>query len=296
MEKAIKKDDNDSRLDRWLHKNQLVNSVVEAQKLVRSGKIRINEDKVKINARVLEGDVVSYPDIRVKKIEKARYNPTKQDKELLLKSVLYKDDNVIVINKPAGLAVQGGSGSFKNLDAMLDVLKFDSDIRPKLVHRLDKHTSGAFVIARNNQSAKKLQSWFKNKNINKVYWAMSLGAPSKNEGVIDAPLLKKLGGNEKVIVSDDGKEARTGYKVLKKYAKTSLIECYPETGRMHQIRVHLNYIGHPIIGDGKYGGKRVYLKNFDDNMHLHAKSISFPNPENEEKTITVEADAPSWFK
>ena len=299
MEKIITKDDSDVRLDRWLNKNELVNSVVEAQKFIRSGKIRVNGGKVKINARVYADDAVSYPDVTVNKVKdgkKEDYKASPQDEDMLIKSILYKDDNVIVIDKPAGLAVQGGSGSFKNLDSMLDVFRFGSEIRPKLVHRLDKHTSGVFIIARNNQTAKKMLACFKDKQVKKTYLAWAVGIPSKKEGLIRASLLKKIGDNEKVIVSPRGKDALTKYKVIKEYQnEASLIELYPETGRMHQLRVHLSYIGHPIVGDGKYGSKKAYLKGFSDKMHLHAQSVTFPDPDNAEKSITVRAEAPLWF-
>ncbi len=296
MEKSIKKDYDNTRLDRWLMKNELVNSVVEAQKMIRSGKIRINNQKVKINARVFTNNEIQIPEIRIKaKKAKNKYTANEQDTKLLLDSVIYKDENVIVINKPAGLAVQGGSGSFKNLDSMLDVLKFDSDIRPKLVHRLDKHTSGALILARNNQTSKKMLSYFKDKKIKKTYWAWVVGCPKNKTGEIDAPLLKKVGDNEKVIVSPRGKDAVTKYKVIKEVGGASLVELTPLTGRTHQLRVHMNYIGHPIIGDGKYGGAKSYLKDFSDKMHLHAKEIEFPNPDDETKTIKVEANEPACF-
>lgn len=299
MEKIVDFDDDNTRLDRWLFKNGLVNSVVESQKFIRAGKVRVNDSKVKINARIFGGEVVLCPEVRVEKtFKREKYKATDKDKELLLKSVVYKDDNIMVINKPAGLAVQGGSGSYRNLDSMLDALKFDKDMVPKLVHRLDKHTSGVLILARNNTTARKLLELFKEKKIKKVYEAWVLGVPSKKEGNIDAPLLKKTGDNEKVIVSSSGKSAVTGYKVLKIYnnGEASLIEAYPKTGRMHQIRVHLSYIGHPIIGDGKYGGKKVYLKKFEDKMHLHARRVSFPSMEDESKIITVEANVPPHFE
>ena len=236
MIQAIKKDDNDTRLDRWLVKNEMVNSVVEAQKLTRSGKIRVNDEKVKFNSRVFFGDEVECPEIAVNKVKKVKYITTKQDEEMLQDLVIYKDDNVMVINKPAGLAVQGGSGSFKNLDSMLNALRFDKDGNPKLVHRLDKYTSGALVLARNNQSARKLLEYFKAKKVQKTYWAWSLGICDTKSGVVDAPLLKTIGGNEKVIITHNGKDARTRYKVLKTYKDiATLFELNPETGRMHQI-------------------------------------------------------------
>ncbi|MCV6599106.1 MAG: RluA family pseudouridine synthase [Alphaproteobacteria bacterium] len=296
MIKKIEKDYDNSRLDRWLLKNKLVNSAVEAQKFIRTGKVKVNGKKVKINARVCFNDEVCCPEVEVIKSKKKKYEPNERDRKLLIESVLYRDDNVIVINKPEGLAVQGGSGSFKNLDSMLEVLRFGNKENPKLVHRLDKKTSGVLILARNNKTAHKMLEGFKQKTIKKVYVAWGWGSTSKKEGVINYPLMKKLGNNERVVVSVNGKEAVTRYKVLDKYEnKATLFELYPETGRMHQIRVHLQKIGCPIIGDGKYGGKKVYLKEFKDRMYLHAKKITFPNPSNEEKMISVEAPLPDCF-
>jgi len=298
MKKSIKKEDNDTRVDKWLLKNNHVSSMVEAQKLMRKGRIRVNSSRVKIGARLNTGDEIYFPEIEVQQKAPLRdkYSPTEKDKNQLLNMVIYKDDNVIVINKPAGLAVQGGSGSFRNLDSMLEVLKFGKPNAPKLVHRLDKNTSGILLLARDNNTAKIFLNYFKEHKVQKIYKAWVVGVPTKSQSTINAPLRKKQGNNEKVIVTPSGKEAITDYKVVKTYKNlASLLEIELHTGRTHQIRVHMNHIGHPIVGDGKYGSKNAYIKDFSDNMHLHAERISFPDVNNEEKIIKVIAPMPDYF-
>jgi 23S rRNA pseudouridine955/2504/2580 synthase len=197
--------------------------------------------------------------------------------------VLYKDADVLVIDKPAGLAVQGGTATPKHLDAMLDALKFEKDERPKLVHRLDKDTSGVLVLARTAFAATKLAATFRGKDARKYYWAVTAGVPRPFQGKVDAALAKEpTGRGERVAVDDeDGKRAVSLYQVVEHANKqAAFVALWPLTGRTHQLRVHMEAIGTPILGDGKYGGPGAFLSGtgLPNQLHLHARRLIMPHP------------------
>jgi len=287
IEHTIGESDHDIRLDRWFkrHYPALTHGFIE--KALRKNDIRLDAKKTTAATRVLTGQTVSIrcklPEPEPETIKKpAPFRPTNEDKQMLLDCVLYKDDDIIIINKPAGLAVQGGSGITKNLDAMLDVLRFDASERPKLVHRLDKDTSGALALARSSKAATRLVKLFTSKEVEKIYWALAIGVPQIAQGKIDLPLAKQEeeGDREKVQVDEEnGKKAITLYKVLDRLSnKLCWLELHPITGRTHQLRVHLSAIGHPILGDGKYGGQLAFIEGMDISrkLHLHAHRIIIP--------------------
>jgi 23S rRNA pseudouridine955/2504/2580 synthase len=193
-------------------------------------------------------------------------------------SIIFQDQNIIAINKGVGLAVQGGSGIKTSIDDALPYLKDQNHSNPKLVHRLDKDTSGLLLIARNRESADLLSAAFKEKTIKKTYLALVKGIPNKESGTINMPIIKKYKGlNEKVYRDDEnGKEAVTHYKIIKEYKdkNLSLLELTPITGRTHQIRVHLKEIGYPIIGDFKYGSKNTDFESLSLKKRLYLHSLS----------------------
>jgi 23S rRNA pseudouridine955/2504/2580 synthase len=206
---------------------------------------------------------------------------TKAQNKMLMESVLYVDQQVLAINKPAGLAVQGGQKIKQNLDSMLDCLTFDADERPRLVHRLDKNTSGVLVLARNRDAAVMLSEAFRSKQTRKLYWAIVKGVPKPLFGNVDLPLVKKpVSGSDKVIVDKKGKRAITKYRVVENAGrKAAWLALEPVTGRTHQLRVHCNELGTPILGDGKYGGNLAFFQNSVEHgykMQLHAKAIRIP--------------------
>ena len=197
--------------------------------------------------------------------------------------VLYRDADVIAVNKPHGLAVQGGTGTSRHLDGMLDALRFDADERPRLVHRLDRDTSGVLLLARTRQAADRLGQIFRSRDVKKVYWALTVGVPKPASGRIDLALAKGgAQGNEKVGHDpEDGKAAVTDYVVLEVAGKRlAWVALWPRTGRTHQLRAHLAAIGTPILGDGKYGGPDSRLPGIElpRAMHLHARAIVLPHP------------------
>jgi 23S rRNA pseudouridine955/2504/2580 synthase len=210
--------------------------------------------------------------------------------------VIYRDDDVIALNKPAGLAVQGGTKTTRHLDAMLDALRFGSKERPRLVHRLDRDTSGVLLLARSARVAAKLGKTFQGRDVRKMYWALVAGVPEVSRGRIDLPVAKRLGRRGERMTADaqEGKRAVTLYSVIETAAKkASWLALWPLTGRTHQLRVHCAAMGHPIIGDAKYGGKSAFLaaEGVARRLHLHARALCLPHPSGKGE-IRVVADLP----
>jgi 23S rRNA pseudouridine955/2504/2580 synthase len=284
---AVNAEDNDIRLDRWFKRNFPKVSHVSVEKALRKGQIKVDGKRVEASYRVKVGEIVRVPPMIEYTKEpkpKAEIDP-KYIKEIQ-QNVLFKDEDIIVINKPEAMAVQGGVGVKISIDSLLDHLKFDYEERPKLVHRLDKDTSGILLLARKTSLASKLGDYFKEKKIEKLYWAIVVGVPEVMEGKVDLPLLKKDtgAGKEKVVVDEEGQTAITYFKVLDKIGdRMSLVELRPITGRTHQLRVHMSEMGHPILGDGKYGGEGAFIDGMADRMHLHARQIIIPGYKNEFK-------------
>lgn len=283
-ETTVAEDDNDIRLDRWFKRHYAGFPHALLEKHLRKGTIRVDGKKAKTSDRVLAGQVVTAPDVMLDPKVKPKRTVSESDAADMRKLVLYKDANVIVINKPQGLAVQGGTKVGKNIDDMLDALKFDAKDRPKLIHRIDRDTSGALVLARTTKVATFLGKSFAAKEMGKTYWALVNGSPLPTEGLIDLPLNKLAradgGGREQVTVDEDeGKFAKTEYRVIDTLArKFAHVELKPLTGRMHQLRVHMAAIDCPIVGDHKYGGSNVDAEalGVENVLHLHARKIVIP--------------------
>lgn len=282
-EHTISEDDDDIRLDRWFKRHYPGFPHAMLEKQLRKGQVRLDGKKAKTSDRVKAGQVLRCPDIQVNdlKKQKPKKNAKPEDLEEIRKWVIYRDQNIIVINKPAGLAVQGGSKITKSVDGLLDGLIFDAKERPKLTHRLDRDTSGVLVLARNSKVAAQLAKAFAGKDMEKTYWALVMGAPMPGRGVIDLPLAKaeKMAGFEQVSVDEEmGKRAISEYRVVESLVrKCSFVELKPLTGRMHQLRVHMVAIGCPIVGDSKYGHPDDALQlGIEDQLHLHARRIVIP--------------------
>lgn len=281
-------DDADIRLDRWFKRHYPGFPHGMLEKYLRKGDIRLDGKKTKSNVHILVGQVI---DIRCKidamqntAKPKAVFKLKPEDEKFMQSLVLYKDANIIVINKPFGLAVQGGTGITRSVDGMLDALRFDSAARPKLVHRLDKDTSGVLVLARSANVAARLSKAFSSKDeLEKIYWALVYGSPLLLKDTIDMPLAKSSHGDEfyeRVGVNDeDGKRAITEYRVVESLArKFAWMELKPITGRTHQLRVHMAEIGCPIVGDPKYNIHDHGMKgvNVANKLHLHARRLVIP--------------------
>ncbi len=202
-----------------------------------------------------------------------------------------------MLNKPPGLATQGGTKTTQHLDRLLDGLADDDDGRPKLVHRLDKDTSGALLVARTARAAGHFAKAFSGRTAKKVYWALVVGVPDADEGTIDAPLAKQPGtGGEKMHISEEhGLPAKTRWRTIDRAGnRAAWVELQPLTGRTHQLRAHMAAIGHPIVGDAKYGGAEAFLTGgISRKLHLHARRIRIDAPEGGK--IDVTAELPTHF-
>ncbi len=303
IKQTIAEDDHDIRLDRWFkrHFPSLQHSMLE--KYLRKGAVRLDGKKAKSSDRILAGQVVEHPDFAADiAFVKAKPDASEQDAEFVRSLVIYKDANVIIINKPFGLPVQGGTKIKKSLDDMLGGLLFDAKERPKLVHRLDRDTSGVLVLARNTKSATQLSKMFAGKDIEKTYLALTHGCPLQAVGTIDYRLLKAVHGAdsyERVAVDDEeGKYARTEYRVVESLARRfAVMELKPLTGRTHQLRVHMQAINCPIVGDEKYGGDEMQVADvgISAGLHLHARRVVIP-AFGSGKKIDVTAPLPPHIK
>jgi 23S rRNA pseudouridine955/2504/2580 synthase len=282
-EHKVKEEDSDIRLDRWFkrHVPALTHGLLE--KALRKGEIRLDGKKAKSSDRLVSGQTIEIrfklPEARALKPEVGKFSH--EDAAMLQEAVLYKDADIIVINKPPGLPVQGGTKITKSVDSMLDALRFEAKERPKLVHRLDRDTSGVLVLARSAKSATRLMLAFKAKEAEKIYWALVKGVPEIPQGKIDLPLAKQEDGDiEKVSIDEeDGKRAITHYRTIERLSKTlAWMELMPVTGRTHQLRVHMAAIGYPILGDGKYGAREAFIDGMElsRKLHLHARRIIIP--------------------
>lgn len=292
--KKVKTEDDGMRLNRWFLKYYPGLSLGRFQKLLRTKQIKVDGKKAEASLKLAAGQEVRVPPLDDEKQADVRQKGVSaKDAKFILSLVIYKDKDIIVLNKPSGLAVQGGTNTLRHIDGMLEALCFEADEKPKLVHRIDKDTSGILVLARNRKSAEALTKAFREHDLQKTYLALTIGCPKKESGEIKAPL-EKVG--EKSLISDGGKKAITTYRVLDNVGeKFALVEASPLTGRTHQIRAHLEYIGTPILGDDRYfGAERQRFSQLSDKLHLHAYKIDLSAIYN--KHLEIKADLPEHFK
>jgi len=285
-------EDADLRLDRWFKRHYPGLSHARLQKLLRTGQVRIDGKRAKSGDRLEAGQQVRVPPLGEDReaakadgeaVKAAAVTVSDSDAEALEESILHIDEYVIAINKPPGLAVQGGTGIKRNLDAMLGALRFGNKDRPKLVHRLDKDTSGVLVLGRSTQATAFLAEAFRAKTARKIYWAIVVGIPKPAAGRIDMAISKLTGNKGERMGRDDekGKKALTYYRIVEAAGRRAAwVSMEPLTGRTHQLRVHMAELGTPILGDGKYGGAEAFLHGpgISRKLHLHARAIRLPHP------------------
>lgn len=290
----VKAVDDGMRLNRWFLKYYPSLPMSKLQKLLRTKQIKVDGKRAETSCKLEAGQVVRIPPFEEKEAEvKKPRELSKKDIEFVQGLVIYKDDNIIILNKPAGIAVQGGTGTKVHIDGMLDGLKFEAAERPRLVHRIDKETSGVLLLARNRKWADVLTRAFREHSLQKTYLALVVGRPQKMSGEISISL-EKVG--ERSMAVEDGKPAVTEFEVLDSVGKNfALVQAMPITGRTHQIRAHMECIGTPIVGDDKYfgGGERKKFENFADKLHLHAYKIDLSGIYN--KKMVVVAKLPDYF-
>jgi len=293
-------DDDEVRLDRWFKRNLPEIGFATISRWARTGQIRVDGKRADPADRLSAGQVLRVPPGTALPVTRKPRVRQPLDAEQVARAeamVIVQDRAAIVLNKPPGLATQGGSGTFDHVDRLLDAFAGDDQPRPRLVHRLDKDTSGVLLIARTPGSAAFFSKRFSGRSAKKTYWALVVGVPEEREGVIEAALAKQPGsGGEKMHVDvENGQPAKTRYRVIDRAGnRAAWVELQPLTGRTHQLRVHMAAIGHPIVGDGKYGGQLAFLTgSVSRKMHLHARRLVIDHPQGD--TIDVTAPLPEHF-
>jgi 23S rRNA pseudouridine955/2504/2580 synthase len=292
---TVTAEDGESRLDRWFRRHYPALGHGRLEKLLRTGQVRIDGKRAKSGDRVAPGQSIRVPPLSDAPPAPLAPRPRSQDDGALRDLVLHRDDHAIVINKPAGLAVQGGSNTTRHVDGLLDGLRFGLDERPRLVHRLDRDTSGVLLIARTPAAAAFFTRAFHDKETRKTYWAAVAGVPKLPRGRIDLSLAKGGAhkGRERVHPDEEGKDAVTYYAVIDTAGdRASWLALRPLTGRTHQLRAHCAAIGTPILGDGKYGGAAAHALGAAaaHRLHLHARALEIPHPTG--FTLSVTAPLP----
>ncbi|KAA2215115.1 RluA family pseudouridine synthase [Teichococcus oryzae] len=290
--------DAESRLDRWFRRHFPQVTQGALQKMLRTGQIRVDGKRAEASTRLERGQEIRIPPLpegpAPEPVQRER-RVSEEDARALEQMVLYRDEHIIALNKPHGLPVQGGPNIRKHLDGMLDALIFDAEERPKLVHRLDRDTSGVLLLGRSAFAANRLASAFRGRDAEKTYWAIVVGQPQYQGGRIDMRLTKQGGPRgERIVPAEgrDGTHAVTEFStvdVARRHA--TWLELKPLTGRTHQLRVHCaSALECPILGDGKYGGQAAHLEGMSHALHLHARSIRVPHPDG--GTLEVTAPLP----
>ncbi len=269
------------RLDNFLIKTLKGVPKSRIYRIIRKGEVRINKGRCDVKRKLLLGDIVRIPPIRV--AEKAENIPAPAYlKNNLENNILFEDNVILVINKPAGYAVHGGSGISSGIIETLREIRPDSRFL-ELVHRIDKETSGCLIIAKKRSALRTLHEYFRGDGVKKSYLALLVGRWEQKKSLVDQPLLKKTnqGGGANVKVHATGKPSQTLFRTLELYANATLVEARPLTGRTHQIRVHAAWLGHPLVGDARYGVEltnQQFRKKGYKRMFLHAEKLQFAHP------------------
>jgi 23S rRNA pseudouridine955/2504/2580 synthase len=301
QQREVIEDEAEIRLDRWLRRHfpGVTQGLVE--KWCRTGQVRVDGKRAEAGTRLAAGQSVRIPPRPAG--DPLPPLPKEVDPGLakdLQRLVVYRDEHVLALNKPHGLPVQGGPGIKIHVDGMLDALRFGAEDRPRLVHRLDRDTSGLLLLARTPGVAAKLAAAFRGRQVKKTYWAVVVGRPEPPSGKIDRALAR-IGGprgeRSALATAGDAKAAIsvTTYETLDVVSdRFALLAMSPLTGRTHQLRVHAASMGTPILGDGKYGIEKSHVEGFNAELHLHARALTFPHPAG--GTLSLEADLPPHMR
>ncbi|WP_294171602.1 RluA family pseudouridine synthase [uncultured Sphingomonas sp.] len=298
---TVGEDDDGIRLDRWFKRHLAEASFNTISRWARTGQLRVDGKRATPGDRIEAGQTIRVPPPERAPVKPARpqrrVEPLTSDEEAFVREmVIAETPDGFVLNKPPGLATQGGTKTSQHLDRLLDGLAGDGEARPKLVHRLDKDTSGVLLVARSARAAAFFSKSFSGRTARKVYWALVVGVPSAEDGLIDLPLAKQPGtGGEKMHVDEEsGQAARTRWRLVDRAGnRAAWVELQPLTGRTHQLRAHMAALGHPIIGDAKYGGAEAFLTGgISRKLHLHARRLKIDGPGD---VIDVTAELPAHF-
>jgi 23S rRNA pseudouridine955/2504/2580 synthase len=284
--KKVSEGEDGMRLDRWFktHYASLPHSRLE--KLLRTGQVRVDGGRAKASTRLEAGQSVRVPPLPdAAPPPGPKQSLSKADRAFLADITLYEDDDLLILNKPSGLAVQGGTKTTRHIDHLLEGLGDSPETRPRLVHRLDRDTSGVLVVAKRRGVAAKLGRAFQTRSVRKIYWALVHGVPKPPQGKIEAALVKAAGPDgDRVRKARPGEQDRaqsavTYYAVVDRAGRdVSFMSLKPVTGRQHQLRAHMAILGHPILGDEKYPSSIELPEGIEKRLHLHARRISFPHP------------------
>lgn len=295
----VAEEDDGIRLDRWFKRHRPGTPHALIARWARSGELTIDGRKADVSDRIEAGQTIAMP---VPPAAPSGPRPRKEkalspaDIALAEAMVIHRDKSALVLDKPPGLATQGGTKTDSHVDGLLGALQGDAAVRPKLVHRLDKDTSGALLVARTPRAAAWFAKAFSNRSARKTYWAIVVGVPDIAQGEIDLPLAKQPGsGGEKMHVDEKGLPSKSRYRVIERAGNSAAwVELQPLTGRTHQLRVHMAAIGHPIVGDGKYGGKGAFLTGtISRKLHLHSRRLRIDHPDG--GAIDISAPLPPHF-
>jgi 23S rRNA pseudouridine955/2504/2580 synthase len=298
---TITEEDDGIRLDRWFRRNLPDVPFGQISRWARTGQLRLDGKRAAPGDRIEAGQTVRVPpqtEEAASEKPQAKHDSLSEDEVDFVRSLVIEEDPAaIIVNKPPGLATQGGTKTANHLDRLLGGLVGEDAARPKLVHRLDKDTSGALLVARTPRAAAFFSKAFSGRTARKVYWAIVIDVPSVADGLIDLKIAKQPGtGGEKMHVDEEnGQSARTRYRVIERAGnRAAWVELQPHTGRTHQLRVHMAAIGHPILGDGKYGGQEAFLTGaISRKLHLHARRLRVDHPDG--GRIDVTAELPEHF-
>jgi 23S rRNA pseudouridine955/2504/2580 synthase len=303
--RKVSRDEDGMRLDRWFRVHYPLVTFARLNKLARTGQLRVGGRRVKPNTRLEQGQEVRIPplafEMRPADRPTAEAVPlSREERRTFDDMIIHEDEDLIVLNKPAGLAVQGGTKTHRHIDGLLIGLGAELAERPRLAHRLDRETSGVLVVAKRRAVAAALGKLFATRAVRKIYWAAVKGVPKPPQGRIDVALLKAASPEgDRVRAAkpdeDSAQRAVTHYSVIDKAPPvTAWVSLKPSTGRQHQLRAHMAHVGHPIIGDDKYGGNEGLPAAIPNKLHLHARRIVFPHPRG--GTVDVTAPLPPHMR
>lgn len=299
----VRDEDGETRLDRFLRRRFPVLTQGQIEKLIRTGQVRVDGGRAKAADRVRPGQVVRAPPLPDTPPPRSDGGLSAKDKDFALSLVIYRDADVIILNKPQGLAVQGGTKTVRHVDALLPALTFEREDKPKLLHRLDKDTSGLLVLARHPAAAARVSSYFRGRSLNKIYWAVVLGSPRPPQGQIRGWMRKSPNARDpdremvqRCLQQDEGAaHAITDYALMAEAGqRLAWMALRPVTGRTHQLRFHMAEIGHAILGDPKYRCDRPTPGELPATLHLHARAIELPQETG--KPLRIIAPLPGHMK
>jgi len=299
---TVTDDEAGMRVDRWFKSHFPAVSHGQLEKYLRKGEVRVSGGRVKSNRRLEAGENIRVPPLPDAP-PRRQTNPRTDEKArtAIAEMVIHEDDDILALNKPFGLAVQGGEKTARHIDGMLAAFAKDG-ARPKLVHRLDKDTGGLLLVAKSRKAAQALTQAFKTRDVEKTYWALVVGAPRPRQGEIEMPIAKRMvriggKGMERVVPAEGegAKPAISRYQIVEDIGRVAFLAMQPVTGRTHQLRVHAAAMGHPIVGDYKYGGEEARIEGVADKMHLFCCSMTFRHPRHG-KIMTIEAPLTSAMK